>query len=189
MNSTLDLAPDSIRDDPQVQSICYALDQEMTAIYGCIPSILFMPNILTISQPLIDILMWQLHVDVWQGWGGPLTDDKKKRLILDSLNWHSKKGTKWAVEQMLNVVFQKAFVTEWYQYGGRPYFFKIVVQQAISDPVLLNILTQAINALKNERSWMEGYEVATTVPHHLWCSVAVCNYKNVTVPVATNPHY
>jgi len=189
MFSTIDIVPSSIANDPQVQAACYAIDQELLAIYGCIPSVLFIPNILTISQPLIDILMWQFHVDVWQGWGGPLTDDKKRHLILQSISWHAKKGTKWAVEQMLNTIFQKAYVTEWYQYGGRPYFFKVVVQEAISDPVQLNILTEAINALKNERSWMEGYEVATTVPHHLWTSIAVCAYKNIIVPVATNPHY
>lgn len=187
MFRTIDICPSSIASDPQVQAACEAIDIELREIYDGIPAICFWPFTDSQVPPLLDVLAWEMHVDVWQGWEGDLTVEKKRELINQSIAWHQHKGTKWAVEQMCATVFAKAYVTEWYQYGGNPYFFKIIVSQQIGDPVALDRLTQAIYAVKNARSWMEGYEVEyEAIPQHLWCSIIVTVEKNIDVPVATN---
>ena len=49
-------------------------------------------------------LGWEMHVDVWAGWEGDLSIEKKRQLIDESIEWHRHKGTKWAVERMLQTV-------------------------------------------------------------------------------------
>lgn len=188
MWNTIDIVPSSIRNDPQVQAACAAIDIELKSIYDCIPSICFWPFIDQQVPPLLDVLAWEMHVDVWQGWEGDLTVEQKRDLINQSIDWHQHKGTKYAVERMLHTVFSKAYVAEWYQYGGNPYFFRLVVEEQISDPDKLARLTDAINAVKNERSWMEGFIVSKAAPQNLW--IGIVNVKTTIhrIPVSTNAH-
>jgi phage tail P2-like protein len=153
--NSIDIVPSSLRDDPQVQAICFAIDKELQEIYDGIPSVNFIPNIKRLTGSLLDILGWQFHVDVWAGWEGNLDDATKQQLILESIEWHAKKGTKWAVNQVLKTVFKQGVVTEWYEYGGRPYFFKITTYDDIVDPVKQQQVIDAVYALKNERSWLD----------------------------------
>ena len=74
------------RDDPQVIAACSAIDDELEAIYGCMAAvpggILFWPFVEQQVPPLLDMLMWEMHVDVWQNIeGDPLTTEKKQELI------------------------------------------------------------------------------------------------------------
>jgi phage tail P2-like protein len=184
MFNTIDIAPESIRGDPNVQAICYAIDKEFTEIYGEIPDISFIPNIEVQISPLLDILGWQFHVDVWQGWSGALDDETKRQLILESLRWHSKKGTKWVVEQMLNTVFKQGSVTEWYEYGGRPYFFRIVTLDDIVDPVQLQTVLNAVYAVKNERSWLDSFIRARQQVQTLYIGIAVTQQITTKVGLA-----
>jgi len=179
MFNTIDICPDSIKGDPQVQAACHAIDQELKAIYDEIPSISFIPNIATQVSPLLDILSWQFHVDIWQDWGGPLDDATKRQLILESLQWHSKKGTKWAVNRVLSVVFKQGAITEWYEYGGRPYFFRIITEDPIVDPVQQATVIQAVYALKNERSWLDSFIRARQWMQNLW-TVSVVTQRLTT---------
>jgi len=184
MFNTIDICPDSIKDDPQVQAACDAIDQELRAIYDEIPSISFVPSIATQVPPLLDILAWQYHVDVWQGWEGDLDVDTKRKLIMESFMWHSKKGTKWAVEQMLQTVFKQGSVTEWYEYGGRPYFFRIVTLDDIVDPVKLQTVINAVYAVKNERSWLDSFIRARQQMQTLYIGMAVLTKSTITIKMA-----
>jgi phage tail P2-like protein len=188
MQKTIDIVPSSIRNDPQVIAACEAIDEELLDLYDELPTLCFWPFIDQQVPPLLDVLAWEMHVDVWQGWEGDLTVEKKRDLINQSIDWHQHKGTKYAVEQMLKTVFSQAYVTEWYQYGGNPYFFKIIVKQQIGDPDKLEQLVQAIYAVKNARSWLEGFEVSFSVPHQLYISIIVVRMVTVRIPVSTNSH-
>ena len=163
MFKTLDICPSSIQGDPQVQAACESIDQELQQIYGCIPSICFWPNIANQTSPLLDILMWEMHVDQWEIWsqegGGlaPLTDAQKRYLIDNSVDWHAHKGTKWICDQMLQQVFKDGEVVEWYNYGGLPYHFQVITRDANVDPVKQQQMIDAIMSVKNVRSWPDGF--------------------------------
>src|SRR6267142_3705518 len=117
---TIEIVPSSIRGDPQVVAACEAIDKELQAIYAgflpetATPSILFWPFVDQQVPPLLDELFWEMHVDIWQNIEGePLTVDKKRELINESIDWHRHKGTRWIVNEMLSTVFQQGRVTEW----------------------------------------------------------------------------
>ena len=124
---TIDIVPSSIANDPQVQAACDAIDAELQAIYGCMSEvpggILFWPFVDQQVPPMLDVLAWEMHVDVWQGWEGDLSVEQKRDLINQSIDWHRHKGTRYAVDQMLRTVFQEGAVTEWYQVRRRTLLF------------------------------------------------------------------
>jgi len=155
---TIELVPSSIRSDPQVIAACEAIDIELEEIYSDIPEVAFWTRLDQVVPPLLDVLSWEYHVDLYEMLldGRELTNDEKRKLIDLSIIWHQKKGTKWIVEQVLKTAWPTASVTEWYQYGGQPYYFRIVVDEDIAgSPELYQRVVRAIMAVKNVRSWLD----------------------------------
>jgi phage tail P2-like protein len=197
MWKTLDIVPSSIRADPQVIAACGAIDKELAAMYGCMGSvpggILFWPFVDQQTPPLLDILAWEMHVDVWAGWDGDLTTEQKVELINSSIDWHRHKGTKYAVEQMLKTVFRQGYVQEWYEYGGRPYFFRIVTEEPY-DAERFARAWAGIMAVKNVRSWMEDITLEPPLEENvarfqMFVSVVIGQrIKETFIPVSTNPN-
>jgi phage tail P2-like protein len=163
MWNTIDIVPSSIRNDPQVQAACAAIDLELQQIYAGIPPICFWPNIPGQVSPMLDILMWEMHVDQWEIWSDTagstqaLIDQQKRDFINNSIDWHSRKGTKGICDEMLNLVFADGEVLEWYQYGGAPYHFRITTRDANVDPNKQQQMLDSIMAVKNVRSWMDEF--------------------------------
>ncbi|EAI7242040.1 phage tail protein I [Campylobacter coli] len=79
-----------------------------------------------------------------------------KALLLDRYN-----GTTWAIKEALSAVFPTAVVKEWFNYGGKPYFFKVQVSttNVSFDERTLNTLERLIKDFKNVRSVLEAIEI------------------------------
>ncbi|EHE6818841.1 phage tail protein I [Campylobacter coli] len=79
-----------------------------------------------------------------------------KALLLDRYN-----GTAWAIKEALSAVFPTAVVKEWFNYGGKPYFFKVKVSttNVSFDERTLNTLERLIYDFKNVRSVLEAIEI------------------------------
>lgn len=185
MWQTILLVPDSLRNDPQVQSACASIDKELEAIYADIPDVCFWPNLYQQVPPLLDVMMWEYHVDVVQMVvdGSPLTDEKKRELIDKSIEWHQHKGTKWVVEQVLQTVWTTAYVVENWEYGGRPYYFKIrTTQNVAADPELFRRVWEIVMEVKNVRSWLEGFIRPQESREEIFVGCATVVRKHTRIP-------
>jgi phage tail P2-like protein len=195
---TVDIVPSSIRDDPQVQAACEAIDAELQQIYDGFlpgapeanPSILFWPFVLEQLPPLLDVLAWEMHVDVYAGWQGDLDLETKRRLIEESIYWHQHKGTRYAVNQMLATVFKQGVVTEWWEYGGsRRYRFRIITEDDIVDPDDLARVIAGIYAVKNVRSWLDepGFIRSRRQQQTLYHTVVIREKLTTRIRMAETP--
>ena len=103
----------------------------------------------------------QYHITGNEGWIQALNDTEKRNLIKTSIKMHRYKGTKYALEEIFKTLNIVGNVDEWFNYGGKPYYFKVI----------LNILNRQITAetektlralideYKNERSWLESIKI------------------------------
>lgn len=81
-------------------------------------------NINELSETGLDVLAYDLHVD-WYDYDYPI--EAKRAIIRDSVRVHQKLGTKAAVEMALGGIHPKSEIEEWFDYGGKPYRFRIVL--------------------------------------------------------------
>lgn len=150
----IDLAPSSIKNDPQVIAISDALDKQMKEVTDLIIETVLIPRIDKLSEEVIDLLAWQFHVDFYEPLG--LSLDKKRELVKNSISWHQRKGTPSVLEEILKLLFfEESEVSEWFKYGGEPYFFRITTFDRIENQQFYEELLRAIYAVKNTRSWLE----------------------------------
>jgi P2-related tail formation protein len=111
----IDLCTPSISYDRQVQSACFACDQQMWEIIDDTGQVVMIPNIMGLTdEKLVDILAWQFHVDFYDK-TQPL--EFKKNLVQQSIVWHKTKGTVALVQWVLDTYFPGVCtLEEWYQY-------------------------------------------------------------------------
>ena len=154
--SLLDILPPNLLADKQLYAAARALDDELQKITVATRNALLLPRLDELSEEVIDLLAWQWHVDFYEPVGMDI--ETKRKLIKNSIAWHRIKGTPAAVEQVVSAVFDTSHVQEWFEYGGKPYHFKVITEDVTTDPNVLARMRRAINAAKNTRSWLETIE-------------------------------
>ena len=185
--SLKELLPSSIASDPDVLAAAEAIDGELRKATACIPNIVLVPRLREIADStIIDLFAWAFHVDFYDQ-SMPLA--KRRSLVCKSLDWHTRKGTPAAVEEVVSDVFSDATVTEWWEfdtaegagYGGRgygegpyggidhvsdPYYFRVTTSDPIEDELVITQLIEAIWSVKNTRSWLDGiYSLKKFMPY------------------------
>ncbi len=150
----LDIVPENLLEDKHIRKITEVIDAALKDIYPETAYPALISRIDELDSDTIDSLAWQWHVNFYDQ---NLSLNKRRALVKNSIRWHMKKGTKAAVEEMVQTVFESGRVTEWFEYGGEPYHFKI---DLLSAPRIvqedLEKVVRVINSVKNTRSWLDS---------------------------------
>ena len=148
-----DILPERLK-TKEILAVTNALDQELKEITKSIYEIIIMPRIDEMPEDIVDSLAWQLHVDFYEPLGLDL--DKKRALVKNSLDWHRRKGTKSVVVDIMRTLFFEDFrIEEWFEYGGKPFFFRAIVGGEPRSEKELGEAMMAIDVTKNVRSWLD----------------------------------
>ncbi|EDC9524885.1 phage tail protein I [Salmonella enterica subsp. enterica serovar Derby] len=103
-------------------------------------------------------LAGQLHVQGLEGWLFAANEQEKRELIKQAIELHKYKGTPWAVRRVLEILSLPGTISEWFEYGGKAYFFKVeikLINQGM-DENLFNNLVDLIHEYKNVHSKLEA---------------------------------
>lgn len=113
---------------------------------------LIYPAIDKLDEPVLDALAYDLNVP-WYDYEGDL--ESKRNTIRECIQVHRYKGTKYAVETALRSVYEEVRVAEWYEYGGEPYHFKVIIYDSSNDQEKRARVLAKVQYYKNLRSVLE----------------------------------
>lgn len=163
--SLLDLLPDSLKQDPQVVAMAKAFDKELQAIAKQLDQGTLLARIDELPEAALDHLLWQFHITFNEGLGLANTVEEKRGLLKKAIEIHRLKGTKAALEMVLEMLNMRGIISEWFEYEGDPYHFKIeiieVTNKGLSGEVLF-LLDKLVEEYKNIRSWLEAVNIYLT---------------------------
>lgn len=110
----------------------------------------------TVNASALPNLAEQLHI-LGEGWQFARDDDERRRLLKRAIELHRYKGTRWAIQQVLETLALSGQISEWFQYGGQPYYFKINVDLSTRgiDEATFDAMVALITEYKNVRSHLE----------------------------------
>lgn len=103
----------------------------------------------------------QYHITGNEGWLQAQNDIEKRKIIKSAIKMHRYKGTKYAIEEILKNLNINGNVSEWFEYNGLPFFFKVILEifdRPITTETETN-LRALIEEYKNERSWLENIQL------------------------------
>lgn len=134
-------------------SIAEVLSQQAAGIGG----IAIYTRIDGLPEGLLDILAHDFKVD-W--WDGDYTQEEKRKLLRDSWRVHRMLGTKAAVETAISAIYPDTQVSEWFEYSGTPYHFKLLIDATYEtvEPEKHQRVLERVEYYKNLRSVLDGVE-------------------------------
>lgn len=194
-----DLLAGSIADDPTVKACADSLDAMLDRATKAIPDLLIFARLANdsgfvnpvpmlppmerlaelsgglkeLATGLLDLLAWQLHVESYDT---GVNLEAKRKIIQASLLLHRRHGTPWSLRHALETLLQvPATLPEWFQYGGKPYFFRArldVTGVGVDIHWIISAL-QIIMDYKNARSWLEYLETFSVNPLPVFAAMSL----------------
>lgn len=156
-----DIIPKNLLEFAAVKNASAAIDQKLKQTSADIAIDAILARLDDLPDVVLDLLAWQWHIDYYMR--GDMSRGTRIGLIKNSIAWHRKKGTPWAVEDVVSKAFGRpAKVTEWFDYDGDPYHFKVTVRMtAFSSPEAFGIAYQGVMESKNVRSVLDSITSVT----------------------------
>lgn len=154
-----DILPGNITKKPEVKALSYALQQACRLLYRYGRRLYIYTNLDEQPEEVIDLLASELRTQYYRS---TLDLDTKRQLVKNTLIWYMSAGTPSAVEELVVAVFGKdGEVKEWWEYGGKPYCFRIKSEIPLTENNMDNFI-RIIQKVKNTRSHLEAVEVFST---------------------------
>lgn len=183
--SIKDIIPDFLTNDEDISALIKALDIELQKISLKIKKNIILSKVDELDENVLDLLASQFDVDYYHRLG--TTIEKKRELIKKSITWHRQKGTKKVLEDMLKTIYTKKFnITEWFEYGGEPFYFRVELLETIFTKEDYKNLIDTINNLKNVRSKLEYITKSSNVKTTMYFGALINKSKRTKIPY-TNP--
>lgn len=152
-----DIAPPSLTSDKNVQDLFTAIDPNLQQVSEAVSEAFIVSRIRELPEPVLDLLAWQWHVDFYEL---AKNLDAKRDMVLGSIAWHRKKGTRWAIIKALEMLGVEAKFISWQEEGADPYTFAIEAKLLPDFWVRVDwtkptqTIRRAIFESKAARSWM-----------------------------------
>ena len=147
--------PPALKDDPKMIALARTIAEQLQITARQIEKNIIYARIDELDEQTLDVLAYDLHVD-WYDYSYPI--EVKRQTIKDSVKVHRKLGTKYAVETALGAVYPGTKVKEWFEYGGKPFMFRVIIgatTAGISADRQAAVL-ERVRFYKNLRSHLEA---------------------------------
>ncbi|WP_051754565.1 phage tail protein I [Thermodesulfobacterium commune] len=136
-----------------------------------------------LPEEVLDTLGWQFHIE---GFDQAQTVQEKRNLIKHAIELHRYKGTPYAVKKVFQALNLEAELSEWFDYNGDPYKFKVLVKNIIQDEDTYLRLIELINEYKNVRSWLDVIGFHREYSQTLYYAFAQKNGKHYQIGLHTD---
>ena len=149
----IDILPDILKYRPDVQAVSYAIRMQIARIYDLSQRCRMLADVDALGEDVLDLLAIELQ-SIYYDTSLPI--EKKRDIIRSTLRWHWYGGTKASVEDYIRTIFGGGDVTEWYEYGGSPYTFKIDAEDT-GSPMSIDRVIETIFKIKRPDTTFETY--------------------------------
>lgn len=166
----LKLLPAWMRDDGSVKGLAEGTDEVTRALAARIKLMSRWNQIDQLDEQTLDEMAWELNIQ-WYDSTAPI--ETKRAVIRNSDRVYAKLGTPYAVAQIIADYFGTGEVREWYQYGGKPYHFKVLSDNPGLVNENLDLFLSLLRTVKRRSAWLDAILICLTGEMFLYAGMAV----------------
>ena len=167
------------------EALGYAVEQAIKRILDYTSGISLYADLEAVSDGVLNLMAQELRT---QYYDAEAERKVREELVRNALPWHMHGGTRSVLEEYLATLYGGGRISEWYEYGGAPYYFKAIV--AVDEDIEISLgdsyeIVKRIEAYKNIRSWLEALMFQMTFQYHV-----PIEYENrITLQTEFYPRY
>ena len=158
----LQLLPEFMRDDEAVKGLAAAVNELIRVPAQKVKTARVWDQIDELDDAQLDELAYELDID-WYSSGLPL--QTKRAIIKISDLVHSRRGTRWAVVELISAYFSTGYIWEWHETGylnPRPFHFSVLTtDRQVTDDTIQEFMDIAKVAMP-VRSRVDGVYFSDT---------------------------
>ena len=178
--TTLDLIPEALRKEPEIQAASFALHETAKMLLDKIDRAMVYAGIDILPEEIVDLLAEEFRA---QYYDGSMSLQKKREAVKKAMQWYKKAGTLSAVDELVEFMYGDHKVHEWFQYDGQPYTFRVEIMGLnvqITEKGLENFFS-ALQKVKNTRSLLEMLIFHRRIDQKVYSGAAVASYSRQVI--------
>jgi phage tail P2-like protein len=146
------LLPEWMKEDAANQGLSAGIDPTIRDLAAKAELLKTWNQIDDLPEAELDELAWELNI----GWYNDTASiETKRQLIRESDLVHARLGTIWAVKRVISAYFGDAITTEWFEYGGDPYYFRIHSGDTSMSTAKIEEFLSILEIVKRKSAWLE----------------------------------
>lgn len=158
----LRLVPEFMRNDEAVIGLATAVNKLIREPGQKVKTLRVWDQLDELDEAQLDELAYELDID-W--YNSSLPVENKRALVKISDLVHSRRGTKWAVEELVSAYISQGFVMEWHENGyvnPRPFHFTVYTTNRNVTDSMLNEFRDIAKVAMSVRSRLDGVYFSDT---------------------------
>lgn len=166
----LKLLPAWMQEDTSNQALAAGTDEVARQLHARLKLLSRWDKIDELSEAELDEMAWELNIK-WYESTAPIAT--KRAIIRNSDKVYAKLGTHYAVEQIVTDYFGTGVVSEWYEYGGKPFHFKVLSDNPSMVNENLELFLKLLAVTKRRSAWLDSILICLTGEMYLYAGMAV----------------
>lgn len=162
----LDLLPYTFK-TPRRRALSKALVKVRAKCYDTMSAVLFWGDIENASPVVLDAMAAELDAPFYSD---DMPIEQKRSIIAATFEYNSRIGTMSSITALLTAAFGGGKVSEWYEYGGKPYYFKVEItylEGIRTDIGNYEYFLKMLEKIKNKRSKLENITTSEKETKHI----------------------
>lgn len=152
----LQVMPEPLKYKAEVVALSYAIKRAIGKMVGYTERASVYAAIDKLPEDILDLLAVELRA---QYYDEDMDISIKREIVKKTMLWYHRAGTPSAVEELISAVFGEGEISEWFEYGGEPYHFKIKTDAVLSASDM-EYFEKIIRNVKNVRSHLEEIQLS-----------------------------
>ena len=146
------ILPENLASQTEVQAIAYALGRQITAICAYADSARVYAAVSQIPENVLDVLAAELRTPAYDE---SYSISVKRTLVEGTLTFYMKMGTPYAVNKIIEAIFETGYIKEWFDYSGEPYHFKAYTTNPAITQDDVAEFTRVLSTVKRLSAWLD----------------------------------
>lgn len=147
-----DLMPQNLASQTEVQAIAYAVQKQIAKLCDYADGARLYAAVASIPEDALDLLAVELRTPAYDE---NYTITVKRTLVQGALTFFMKMGTPYAVNKIIEAIFETGYIKEWFEYGGRPYHFKAYTTNPSITEGDVDEFTRVLSTVKRLSAWLD----------------------------------
>lgn len=150
----------------------YALDRQLGKLHKLAGQITVWSDLDNVNPKYYDFMAMTIRAPYYKS---EYSDKQKLGLLKSALMTRRYAGTIKAIDELLSHTLTNASFVPWYEYGGKPYCFKITADADEIDNASMREFVRMISLVKSARSQMEGIGIKSVIDNSLLNNIRLLN--------------